>query len=158
MSHTISRLFLSELFHRNKTKFLCGFEKRLLELMELILIISILISLSIPLMNDRIDKVKWSEACATASAIRRAVRLYACESNIAMAQKIAGTNLGNAETQATLGFKPPECEGTYFKSSDYYIASVDANGIAVIIVNGGGKANSPTGTYIMQQDSKWIRK
>ena len=129
----------------------------LVELMVVILIIGILASVAIPLMQARIDKAKWSEACTTAGIIRTAVRTYASETNLAMAQALSGTNLGNASTEGALGFAVQDCEGTYFVSSDYTITSVGADGVAVITVTGGSKADSPTGSYVLQANGGWVK-
>ena len=130
----------------------------LVELMVVILLIGILAAVAIPLMQARIDKAKWSEACTTAGIIRTAVRTYASETNAATVQTLSGTNLGNANTQGALGFAAQDCEGTYFMPGDYTITSVGANGIAVVTVTGGNKVDSPTGSCVLQADGSWVKQ
>ena len=130
----------------------------LVELMVVILIVAILAAVAIPLLQGRIDEAKWSEASTAAGTIRVAIRTYAAETSIATAQGLVNTNLGDANTQAVLGFNSQDCEGTYFESSDYTITSIDANGIGVITVSGGSKANSPTGSYVLQTDGTWVKQ
>jgi len=105
-----------------------------------------------------IDKAKWMEANVTAGTIRNAVRAYAAETSIKKAQALAGTNLGIAATQSALGIKAAGCEGIYFSPGDYNITTVNPNGFASITVTGGSKANSPGGTYELQEDGKWVKK
>jgi prepilin-type N-terminal cleavage/methylation domain-containing protein len=130
----------------------------LVELMVVILIVAILAAVAIPLLQGRIDEAKWSEASTAAGTIRVAIRTYAAETSIATAQGLVDTNLGDANTQAVLGFHSQDCEGTYFEPSDYTITSIDANGIGVITVSGGSKANSPTGSYVLQTDGTWVKQ
>ena len=121
----------------------------LVELMVVILIVGILAAVAIPLMQGRIDKSKWSEACTSAGTIRRSIRTYAAETNIAVVQALAGNTLNDAATQVALGFIPADLEGTYFTAGDYTITAINGNGIATITANGGSKANSPTGSYVL---------
>ena len=106
----------------------------------------------------RIDEAKWLEANATAGAIRTAVRAYAAETSVSTAQGLAGTELSTAATHSALGYSAADCEGIYFKASDYTITAVNANGVATITVTGGSKANSPTGTYVLQADGRWVKQ
>jgi type II secretory pathway pseudopilin PulG len=112
----------------------------------------------VPILQGRIDEAKWSEACITAGSIRRVIRSYAGGSGITTAKALEGTNLGDANTQALLGFESQDCEGIYFESEDYTITSIGADGIAVITVTGGSKANSPSGSYILQVDGTWEKQ
>ncbi len=105
-----------------------------------------------------IDKAKWLEATVTAGTIRTAVRAYAAETSVNKAQALAGTDLSIAATQSALGISAASCEGTYFTASDYTITAVNANGIASITVTGGSKADSPSGTYVLQADGKWVKQ
>lgn len=130
----------------------------LVELMVVILIVGILAAVAIPLMQGRIDKAKWSEANATAGTIRTAVRAYAAETSVTTAQGLATTTLDTAATQSALGFSASDLEGTYFTASDYTITSVDGNGIAVITVSGGSKADSPTGSYQLTAAGTWTKQ
>lgn len=130
----------------------------LTELMVVILIVGILASVAVPLMQARLDKGKWSEACSSAGTIRRAVRAYAAETTVARAQGLTGNNLSDAATQDALGFRATDLEGNYFIPSDYTLTAVSASGIATITVTGGSKANSPTGTYVLQEDGDWAKQ
>ena len=105
-----------------------------------------------------IDQAKWLEANATAGTIRTAVRAYAAETSVNKAQALAGTDLSIAATQSALGISSASCEGAYFTASDYTITTVNANGIASITVTGGSKADSPSGTYVLQADGRWIKQ
>lgn len=105
-----------------------------------------------------IDKAKWMEANVTAGTIRNAVRAYAAEKSVKKAQALAGTNLGIAATQSALGISAAGCEGAYFTPGDYTITTVNANGFASITVTGSSKTNSPGGTYVLQEDGKWVMK
>ena len=130
----------------------------LIELMVVILIVSILAAALESFFQGRIDEAKWSEACTAAGTIRRAVRAYAAGSGITASQTLVGKNLGDATTQALLGFHAQDCQGTYFETDDYAITSADSNGIAVITVTGGSKANSPSGTCVLKADGTWEKQ
>ena len=130
----------------------------LVELMVVILVIGILAAVAIPLMQGRIDKAKWSEASSSAGTIRRSVRAYAAETTLGTAQGLAGSNLGDATTRDALGFRATDLEGTYFIAADYAVTSVNGAGVATITVAGGGNANSPTGTYVLQADGDWVKQ
>ena len=130
----------------------------LVELMVVILIIGILAAVAVPLMQARIDKAKWSEACSSAGTIRRAVRAYAAETTVAAAQGLTGNDLSDATTRDALGFRATDLEGTYFIAADYAVTSVSGSGVTTITVTGGSRANSPTGTYVLQANGDWVRQ
>ncbi len=130
----------------------------LVELMVVILIVGILAAVAIPLMQGRIDKAKWSEANASAGTIRTAIRAYVAETSLATAQGLVGDTLDTATTQAALGFAAADLIGTYFEADDYTITSVNANGIASITVTGGSLTDSPTGSYLLQEDGGWVKQ
>lgn len=130
----------------------------LTELMVVILIVAILAAVGLAILQARVDEAKWSEACTAAGTIRVAVRTYAAGTSVAAAQTLVGADLGDADTQALLGFHPQDCEGTYFVPGDYTITSVGAGGVAVITVTGGSKANSPTGSYVLRADGSWDKQ
>ena len=130
----------------------------LVELMVVILIIGILASIAIPLMQVRIDRSKWSEACSAAGTIRTSIRSYAAETSVATAQGLVGNDLSDAATESALGFIPTDLEGTYFSASDYTITAVNGNGNATITATGGSKAESPAGVYVLQEDGKWVKQ
>lgn len=143
-------------FKKSKVRKSTGFT--LTELMVVILIVGILASVAVPLMQARIERSKWSEACAAAGSIRRAVRAYAAETTVATAQGLTGNDLSDAATQDALGFRATDMEGTFFIASDYTVTAVSASGDATITVTGGSKANSPTGTYVLQEDGDWVKQ
>jgi prepilin-type N-terminal cleavage/methylation domain-containing protein len=128
----------------------------LVELMVVILVIGILAAIAAPLMNARVDKSKWSEACTSAGIIRTAVRNYASETSIAIAQALSGEDLGNLTIQQILDFAPEDLEGTYFSPGDYTITSINSEGIAAITITGGSKDDAPIGSYILQEDGRWV--
>ena len=130
----------------------------LVELMVVILIVGILAAVAIPLMQGRIDKAKWSEGNAAAGTIRTAIRAYAAETSIATAQGLVGNTLDDADTQAALGFDSADLAGTYFVASDYEITSVNDNGVASITVSGGSQDDSPTGSYLLEEDGGWTKQ
>jgi len=105
-----------------------------------------------------IEQAKWLEANVTAGTIRSAVRLYAAETSVKKAQALAGTDLSIAATQSALGIKAAVCESSYFTAGDYKITTVNTNGFATITVTGGSKAGSPSGTYVLQEDGKWVKQ
>jgi type IV pilus assembly protein PilA len=121
----------------------------LVELMVVILIVGILAAVAVPILRGRIDQAKWSEAAATAGAIRTAVRAKYAEDS---------TTVGNwsnqaldAATQATLGFTSGDLTGRYFDATNFQIDSVDSNGNATISVTnptgltGSGKLDNTNG-------------
>ncbi|MBN2593760.1 MAG: prepilin-type N-terminal cleavage/methylation domain-containing protein [Sedimentisphaerales bacterium] len=130
----------------------------LVELMVVILIIGILAAIAIPLMQVRIDRSKWSEACSAAGTIRNSIRSYASETSVATAQGLVGNNLGDAATEAVLGFIPTDLEGTFFTPADYTITAVNGAGTATITATGGSKAESPAGVYVLQENGKWVKQ
>ncbi len=130
----------------------------LVELMVVILVIGILAAVAIPLMQARIDKAKWSEASSSAGTIRRSVRAYAAETSVAVAQGLTGRDLSDAATREALGFRATDLEGTYFISADYVVTAVSGSGTATITASGGSKADSPAGTYVLQEDGGWVKQ
>ena len=130
----------------------------LVELMVVILIVGILAAVAIPLMQGRIDKAKWSEGNAAAGTVRTAIRAYAAETSITTAAGLVGNTLDDADTQAALGFDASDLTGTYFLPSSYEITSVNANGVASITVAGGSQADSPTGSYLLEEDGDWVKQ
>ena len=128
----------------------------LVELMVVILIIGILAAIVSPLMKARVDKAKWSEACTTAGTIRTAVRNYAAETNIITAKSLVGSDLSDSSVQQALGFISEDLEGTYFSPGDYKIVSVNDKGFASIEAKGSSKTDSPSGSFVLQEDGKWV--
>ncbi|MBN1805540.1 MAG: type II secretion system protein [Sedimentisphaerales bacterium] len=103
----------------------------LVELMVVILIVGILAAVAVPILRGRIEQAKWSEAAATAGAIRTAVRAYFAEDPTSAAG-MAGSTVDSV--QATLGFTSGDLTGRYFSAGDFTITNVDGNGNATISV------------------------
>ena len=108
----------------------------LIELMVVILIIAVLAALSTPIFRDRTRQSKWSEAAATAGAIRSATRAAFAEDQ-ATIDAWADQAL-DAATMATLGFQTGDLTGSYFAPGQFVITSVDSTGNAVITVTSPG--------------------
>ena len=103
----------------------------LIELMVVILIVGILAAVAVPILRGRIEQAKWSEAAATAGAIKTAVRAYYAEDSTVAGAWAAQAVSGVA---VTLGFSAGDLTGRYFTVANFTITSVDANGNAVIAV------------------------
>jgi len=103
----------------------------LVELMVVILIVGILAAVAVPILRGRIEQAKWSEAAASAGAIRTAIRAYYAE-NATAAAAMAGSTVDTV--QATLGFTSGDLTGRYFTAANFTITAVDANGNATITV------------------------
>ncbi|MCP4611320.1 MAG: type II secretion system protein [Planctomycetes bacterium] len=108
----------------------------LIELMVVILIVGILAAVAVPILRGRIEQAKWSEAAATAGAIKTAVRAYYAEN-----PSVAGAWTAQAVSgvAVTLGFSAGDLTGRYFTQANFTITSVDGNGNAIIAVS------APTG-------------
>jgi prepilin-type N-terminal cleavage/methylation domain-containing protein len=94
----------------------------LIELMVVILIVAVLAAAAIPLMRGRIDQSKWSEANASAGAIRNAVKTYFMDSG-----NIITGDLDDTAVQQALGMQSGDLTGSYFTASDYTIDSVNSD-------------------------------
>jgi prepilin-type N-terminal cleavage/methylation domain-containing protein len=122
----------------------------LVELMVVILIVGILAAVSVPILRGRIEQSKWTEAAATAGAIRVAVRAKFAEDP---------TTVGAWEDQAvsgvltSLGFQSGDLTGRYFSAGNFTVSSVDSNGNATIAVSapsglsGSGTLDNTGWTY-----------
>ncbi|MHC4836140.1 MAG: prepilin-type N-terminal cleavage/methylation domain-containing protein [Planctomycetota bacterium] len=118
----------------------------LIELMVVILIVAVLAAAAIPLMRGRIDQSKWSEANASAGAIRNAVKAYFMDSG-----NIITGDLDDTAVQQALGMQSGDLTGSYFTASDYTIDSVNSDGVAVITVT-GSQTNAPSGSKTLALD------
>lgn len=127
-----------------------------IDLVVTIIIVSVLAAVLVPSFQGRIDRAKWSEAKATAGAIRRAIRAYASETDIATAQDLAGVNLIDPPTQEALGFTAANLEGKYFTAGDYTITSVDTSALSAVTVT-ASKTNAPSGSYRLLTDGEWVK-
>jgi len=103
----------------------------LVELMVVILIVGILAAVAVPILRGRVEQAKWSEAAATAGAIRTAVRAYYAEN-----PTVAGAWSSQAVSGVLieLGFQSGDLTGRYFTVANFTIDSVDGNGNADISV------------------------
>lgn len=112
----------------------------LVELMVVILIVGILAAVAVPILRGKINASKWSEAAASAGAIRSAVRAAFAEDEATVG---AWANQAlDAATMATLGFQTGDLTGRYFAPGQFVITSVDTNGNATITVTSPG-ADAP---------------
>ena len=103
----------------------------LVELMVVILIVGTLAAVAVPILRGRIKRTKWSEAAATAGAIRTTIRTYYVEDPTAAAGMVGST----VDTiQSTLGFLAGDLTGRYFQAGNFTITSIDGNGFATITV------------------------
>lgn len=127
----------------------------LVELVVVILIISILASVAIPILRGRVDSAKWSEANAAAGTIRTAVSAYVAAKGIDDARTdLVDKSLDDSDTQAALGFKENDLEGTYFEAGDYTITEIDDSGHAAIQVE-SSRDNAPEGEKTLGTDGTW---
>ena len=127
----------------------------LIELMVVILIVGVLAAVAVPILHDKNDQAKWSEAAATAGAIRTSVRAYYAE-NPTAAAGLAGTALIDT-TAAQLGFKSGDLTGKYFSVGNFTIAAAPAmasnGGRAAITVTAG---TGLTGTGRLDDAAGWV--
>ena len=130
----------------------------LIELMVVVLIVGILAAVAVPIMRGRIDSAKWSEANASAGAIKTAVRAYIAEK---------GPNydysgiVGTLDTQTIyeeLGFSDSDLAGAYFNQGDYDITSVVADPPSCVISVTSSHGQGPTGTYELEADGDWVKQ
>ena len=125
------------------------------ELLVILLIVSILAAVAVPLMRAKIDASKWSEANATAGAIRTSISTYIARHNIAETQvKFVGRSLDDSTTQMALGFIASDLTGTYFVPADYEITRIGSLGHAAITVT-TSKDNAPVGSKTLDTDGSW---
>jgi prepilin-type N-terminal cleavage/methylation domain-containing protein len=128
----------------------------LIELMVVILIVGILAAVAVPIMRGRIDSAKWSEANASAGAIRTAVRAYIAEKgpNYANYAEIEGGMDTAAGT--LLGFSSSDLAGAYFDQSDYVVSAVAADPPSCVITVGpSSHSGAPAGTGTLAADGTW---
>ena len=122
----------------------------LVELMVVILIIGILAAVALPILRGKNEASKWSEAAATAGAIRTTVRAEFVEEPTKVA---AWTNQAVTGVMLDLGFTAGDLTGRYFDDSHFTIASVDANGNATITVTAPAGL---TGTGQLHSANGWV--
>ncbi len=114
----------------------------LVELMVVILIVGILAAVAVPILRGRIEQAKWSEAAATAGAIRTALRAYYAENSTA-AIAMSGSTVDTIQT--TLGFTAGDLTGRYFTASNFTVGADDGNGnFAISVTAPAGLSGSGT--------------
>ncbi|MGD2093447.1 MAG: prepilin-type N-terminal cleavage/methylation domain-containing protein [Phycisphaerales bacterium] len=121
----------------------------LVELMVVILIVGILAAVAVPILRGRVEQAKWSEAAATAGAIRTAVRAAYAEDPTTVGawngQSVSGVS-------GTLGFQSGDLTGRYFTVANFTIDEVDGNGNADISVSATGTGLTGSG---LLDDTGW---
>ncbi|MHC4423575.1 MAG: type IV pilin protein [Planctomycetota bacterium] len=130
----------------------------LIELMVVILIVGILAAVAVPIMRGRIDSAKWSEANASAGAIRSSVRAYIAEKGPNF--DYSGIS-GTLDTQAIyeeLGFSANDLAGAYFNQADYTVGAVDAAAGTCTVDVTSTHAQGPAGTYQLEADGDWVKQ
>ena len=95
----------------------------LIELMVVILIVAILAAVAIPIMRGRIDSAKWSEGRAMMGTIATAIRAYVASDVSVMKDGVPNMDSFPINGWALLGFGPTDLDGTYFKNTDFTMAS-----------------------------------
>jgi len=130
----------------------------LIELMVVILIVGILAAVAVPIMRGRIDSAKWSEANASAGAIKTSVRAYIAEKGPTYDYSGLIGMLSTITIYQELGFASSDLAGAYFNQGDYSITSVVADPPSCVIRVTGTHAQSPTGTYELEADGDWVKQ
>ena len=121
----------------------------LVELMVVILIVGILAAVAVPILRGKIDQAKWSEAAATAGAIRSAARAYYAEKGATGAADVVGSALTDT-TAAKLGFTAGDLEGRYFGVGNFTIDSLTGGHATISVtaptdLSGTGKLDNTNG-------------
>lgn len=130
----------------------------LIELMVVILIVGILAAVAVPIMRGRIDAAKWSEANASAGAIRTTIRAYIAEKGPSYDDYAADLHggLDDTDIQSNLGFSSSDLAGAYFDQKDYVISGVKADPPACVITVGPSThSGAPPGTGTLAADGGW---
>jgi type IV pilus assembly protein PilA len=127
----------------------------LVELMVVILIVAILAVASVPMMRGRIDSAKWSEACASAGAIRSSVRAYVAEKGASFDYSGIETTLDQSAAYSPLGFSSTDLDGVYFNQEDYTVSSVSGTAGTCAVTVTSSKSNGPSGTGTLAADGTW---
>ena len=115
----------------------------LVELMVVILIVGILAAVAVPILRGKINASKWSEAAATAGAIRSAVRAAYAEDSTAT---LTGVCTDGSALALLLGFQAGDLTGRYFDGSNFTVSAVDGNGHATVDVTSPGADAPGSGT------------
>ncbi len=132
----------------------------LVELMIVILIVAILAAVAVPLMMNRVESAKWSEAKAAMGTIMTNVKAYyaekGCNSSVTAPVICTGTVTGTN----CVGVSTTDLAGTYFNSTDYTLSGCQcASGVVQGVVTCiGSQSDSPTGTLklTLQADGQQV--
>jgi len=127
----------------------------LIELMVVILIVGILAAVAVPIMRGRIDSAKWSEANASAGAIKTTIRAYIAEKGPTYDYSGLIGKLDDTDIQAALGFSSSDLAGAFFNQADYDIKSVVADPPSCVIEVISTKSGGPAGTGTLAADGSW---
>ncbi len=119
----------------------------MVELMIVIVIVAILAAVATPMLRNRLEKAKWSEAMAGCSAIATSLRAWAAENS----ENSAASEPENPED---LGFSVHDLDGKYFDRDDYEITSCEYDAstgelLFTITVDGDGENGAPEGTLTL---------
>ncbi len=125
----------------------------LVELMIVILIVAILAAVAVPLMMNRVESAKWSEARSAMGSIATNLKAWYAEHGC------NGTS-GNPSLTSTgtdgIGLSVNDLMGTYFNSGDYALAGGSScnNGLVTATITcDGTKPDSPSGQLTLQLSS-----
>ncbi len=127
----------------------------LVELMIVILIVAILAAVAVPLMMNRVESAKWSEARAAMGSIATNLKAWYAEHGC------NGTNTPTPSLTATnstgIGLSLNDLDGTYFNRGDYTFNGnpACAAGVVTAIVRctGTKTGSSPSGTLTLTIDT-----
>lgn len=125
------------------------------ELLVVILTVTILASVTTPIIRSKINGAKWSEANTTAGIIRSSISAYVALNSTTEAQNtLTNKKLSDNTIQSTLGFTDSDLTGTYFVPSDYEIVAIDSLGHAAVKVT-ASQENAPKGIRTLKTDGQW---
>ncbi len=125
----------------------------LIELMIVILIVAILAAVAVPLMMNRVESAKWSEARAAMGSIATNLKAWYAEHGC------NGTSSNPSLTSTGtdgIGLSTNDLRGTYFNSGDYQLATGSAcsNGLVTAVITcDGTKTDSPSGQLTLTLSS-----
>jgi type IV pilus assembly protein PilA len=128
----------------------------LVELMIVILIVGILAAVVAPIARGRINAAKWSEANATAGALKTAIRAYIATTDPDRTDfpEVEGS-LGSSSIASLLGYTVGALNGTYFNQSDYIISEVNGDDNTCVITVTSTHVKGPPGTGVLAADGTW---
>jgi len=130
----------------------------LIELMVVVLIVGILAAVAVPIMRGRIDSAKWSEANASAGAIRTAVRAYIAEKGPNFDYSGISGTLDTQSIYEALGFDDSDLAGAYFNQGDYTVGNVDRDAGTCTVDVTSSHGQGPPGTYQLEADGDWVKQ